>query len=107
MAYSRRKSPRKRSRKSISRRRSTKNPRKSTRKVRISISKPGSLSKYGYSMSKTAASRHKALSKAVKAYGYGSIMRKVNAIYVFNKKKHPDLARKASRDKSWLREKYF
>lgn len=92
MAYSRRKSPRKRSRKS---------------KVRISISKPGSLSKYGYNMSKTAASRRKALSKAVKVYGYGTVMRKVNALYVFNKKKHPGLARKASGDKSWLREKYF
>lgn len=84
-----------------------KSPQKSRRKkVRISITKPGSLSKYGYSMSKTAIARRRALSKAVKSYGYGTVMRKVNALYVFNKKKHPGIAKKATADKKWLREKY-
>lgn len=84
-----------------------KSVRKSRKKVRISITKPGSLSKYGYSMSKTAVARRRALAKAVKVYGYGTVMRKVNALYVFNKKKHPGIAKKATGDKKWLREKYY
>jgi hypothetical protein len=74
-------------------------------KVRIIVNK-GLLTKYGYSMSKTAAQRHYALSRAVSAYGYLPVMRKVNVLFVFNKNRHSNLAKVATSDKKWLMKTY-
>lgn len=69
----------------------------------IHILHPHSLSKYGYSLSKTSNKRRIALLKALHKFGYSSVMKKVNALYVFNKNLHPITAKKASSDKKWLK----
>jgi hypothetical protein len=80
----------------------SKSRRKSRSNVRIKITSPGSLTKYGYRMNKSAESRRRALRKAVRAYGYSKTMSKVNLLYIYNKNKNKSIARKASADKKWL-----
>lgn len=75
---------------------------KSKPKVRIKVKHPGSLDKYGYSLGKSDLSRHRALNKAVIAYGRTKTLRKVNLLYVYNKNKHPKIAAKARKDVRWL-----
>ena len=47
--------------------------------------KKGSLTKYGYHVSETTDNRHKALKKAFKEYGYSSLIKKLNAVRIYNK----------------------
>ncbi len=105
----------KRSRRSRRTRRSMKRSRRSRRsqhrsqhrsRVRIIVSKEHSLSKHGYSTTKSSSERHRSLSKAVKEYGYGPIMKKLNAVYVLNRNKNPKMADKMQSDKIWLRKTY-
>ena len=86
----------------------SKNRRSGRRKsrVRIPITGKGDLTSLGYRMNYSASARHKALSKAVRLYGYQSTMGKINALYVFNKNNHPSLSRIASADKKWLKENF-
>jgi hypothetical protein len=72
-----------------------------SRKVRILIKHEGDLSKLGYSMRKSTRSRHVSLKKAVKKYGRLSTSRKLNALAVFNKRRHPATARKARADRKF------
>ena len=67
----------------------------------------GELSKFGYSSSKVASERHKALSKAVKEYGYLSTFRKVNVLSTLNKNRNPVLAKKFKSDANWIRENHM
>jgi len=90
----------------MARKKSRRKSRKRRSPVRIVIKNKGSLTKLGYSMSKSSQSRHVALGKAVRKYGYRSVMGKVNALYVFNKNNNPSLAKKASSDKKWLKKTY-
>jgi hypothetical protein len=76
--------------------------RKAPRKVRILIKHEGDLSKLGYSLGKSARSRHASLKKAVKRYGRLSTSRKLNALAVFNKRRHPQTARKARADRKFV-----
>ena len=76
--------------------------RKAPRKVRILIKHEGDLSKLGYSLGKSARSRHASLKKAVKRYGRLSTSRKLNALAVFNKRRHPLTARKARADRKFV-----
>ena len=78
--------------------------RRKTRKVRIPIKHEGDLKKLGYSMGKSARSRHASLKKAVKRYGRLSTSRKLNALAVFNKRRHPLTARKARADRKFVME---
>jgi hypothetical protein len=73
-----------------------------TRKVRILIKNKGDLVKVGYSLGKSARSRHTSLKKAVKRYGRLSTSRKLNALAVFNKRRHPATARKARADRKFV-----
>ena len=73
-----------------------------TRKVRILIKHEGDLKKLGYSLGKSARSRHTSLKKAVKRYGRLSTSRKLNALAVFNKRRHPQTARKARADRKFV-----
>jgi hypothetical protein len=75
--------------------------RRHTRKVRIPMKKNGDLVKLGYSLSKTARSRHGAIKKAVKKFGRVTVSRKLNALAVFNKRRHPMTARKARADRKY------
>jgi hypothetical protein len=75
-----------------------------SRKPKIKITSPGSLQ--GYKLSQTALVRRKHLAKAVKKKGYSHVMKKVNALYIFNRKKYPTKGKKLSSDKVWLSKKY-
>ena len=71
-------------------------------KVRIPIKHTGDLKNLGYSMSKKARSRHGALKKAVKKFGRATVSRKLNALAIFNKRRHPLTARKAKMDRKYV-----
>lgn len=73
-----------------------------SRKRLITIKAPNSLKKYGYHVDNSALSRQRALAKAVLAYGYSSVMKKVNALYVFSMNRQPTNAKKYRTDKLWL-----
>jgi hypothetical protein len=89
-----------RSRKTLSSRRSGKS------RILIPVTHPGTLTGLGYSMSKSKYSRHRALNKALKLYGYAMLMRKLNILYTFNKKRNPKIAAIAEEDKKWLMKKH-
>lgn len=69
----------------------------------IKISHPGSLSKYGYALSKTASERDSALKKILKAYGYSTTIKKLNAIAVLFRNTQPAYTRKLERDMGYVR----
>jgi hypothetical protein len=63
----------------------------------------GTLTKFGYSMKNSQQSRHKSLKKAIKSVKPLSIYRRLNALYVLNKNKHPDNAKIFKDDAEWLK----
>ena len=63
----------------------------------------GTLSKFGYSMKNSQQSRHKSLKKAIKKGDPLSIYRRLNALYVLNKNKHPENAKIFKDDAEWLK----
>ncbi len=65
----------------------------------------GTLTKFGYSMKNSQQSRHKSLKKAIKSVKPLSIYRRLNALYVLNKYKHPDNAKIFKDDAEWLKTK--
>ena len=65
----------------------------------------GTLTKFGYSMKKSQQSRHKSLKKAIKSVKPLSIYRKLNALYVLNKNRHPNNAKVFKDDAEWLKTK--
>jgi len=76
--------------------------RRTRKSVRILIKHEGDLSKLGYSMGKSVRSRHASLKKAVKRYGRLATSRKLGALAVFNKRRHPGTARKARSDRKFV-----
>jgi hypothetical protein len=64
--------------------------------------KEGHLSSLGYSLRKSARSRHTALHKAVRKYGPLSTYRKLNALAVYTKRTSPLLSRKAKADRNYV-----
>lgn len=76
-------------------------------KNQIIITKKGDLEKFGYYLTEPKASvRREALAKAVKAYGYLSVMRKVNALAVLHRGVDEKYAKRAESDKNWLKKTY-
>lgn len=66
----------------------------------------GTLEKYGYTNlhSKTSQQRHKALDSAIKdGVKPLPLLRRVNALYVLNKNKDPELAKKLHSDVAYIR----
>ena len=63
----------------------------------------GTLSKFGYSMKNSQRMRHISLKKAIKSIKPLSIYRKLNALYVLNKNKHPYNAKLFKNDAEWLK----
>ena len=51
--------------------------------------KKGSLTKYGYSAKNNSTERHTAIKKAIKAYGYGEVIKKLNAVKLLSKNTNP------------------
>jgi hypothetical protein len=74
---------------------------KRTKRVLPSLKK-GSLTKYGYSVHNSAELRHKALKKALKEYGYSSLIKKLNAVKILTKNTHPSTSRIYGQDIKFL-----
>ena len=63
----------------------------------------GTLSNFGYSMKKSQVIRHKSLKKAIQSVNPLSIYRRLNALYVLNKNKHPENAKIFKDDAEWVK----
>ena len=74
--------------------------------VRIGPLKSGELKKYGYSLKSRATMRHSALKKSVKAYGRGTLIKKLNVLSVLHKNTHPVYSHKARNDMKYV-QKHF
>ena len=66
----------------------------------------GSLGSFGYHATLPPAPRRRALLKAARFWGLIYVIRKLNAVYVFNKYRRPDLATIFKDDRDYLRGKY-
>lgn len=79
-------------------------PTRRNKSRRIGTLKKGLLIKYGYHnvTQLTLQERHQALTKAIKAYGTLSVSRKLNAVYVYNRKTNPSHARIFKADRDWV-----
>jgi len=64
--------------------------------------KKGSLTKYGYHISDSTENRHKALKKAFREYGYSTLIKKLNAVRLYNKSK-PSVYDKYTLDMKYVR----
>ena len=74
---------------------------KKTRRVLPSLKK-GSLTRYGYNVHETKEMRHKALKKALKIYGYASLVRKLNAVKLLTKNTSPSNSKIYGQDINYL-----
>ena len=100
------KSPKKQSKRK-SRRSKSRKQSKSKSRVRIGPLRKGTLRKHGYSTSRTVASRHNALSKAVRSEGALPIFRKLNAVATLNKNRSPATSKKFLADRNWVKRTYM
>lgn len=66
---------------------------------------PGKLTKYGYSTSKSAKERRRALKKAINAYGSTAVWRMLNAQVIFRKRTDGN-KKKFEADRDWVKEQY-
>jgi Family of unknown function (DUF5771) len=75
------------------------------RKGRIGTLKKGLLIKFGYQnvTQLSQQQRHEALTKAIRAYGPLSVFRKLNAVYVYNRKTNPSHSKIFKTDRDWVR----
>jgi hypothetical protein len=64
--------------------------------------KTGSLTKYGYHIHDTKSIRHKALKKALKAYGFATLIRKLNAVRVLSRNTAPLNSKKYTDDIKYI-----
>ena len=62
--------------------------------------KTGTLTDLGYKTTSSAASRHAALDKAVRKYGKGTVVKKLNAVSILNK--HRPVGEIFARDKRYV-----
>jgi hypothetical protein len=74
--------------------------------VRIGPLKSGELTKYGYSLKSLATKRRSALKRSVKAYGRGTLIKKLNVLSVLHKNRYPVYSRKARYDMKYV-QKHF
>lgn len=63
----------------------------------------GSLTKHGYNLSKKYSSRRTSLKKAVREYGTSSVIKKLNILNVYNKRKSPEIVKKVQGDMKFVR----
>jgi len=64
----------------------------------------GTLSKFGYSMKNSQQSRRQSLKKAIKHVKPLAIYRRLIALYVLNKNKHPANAKVFKDDAEWMKQ---
>ena len=77
---------------------------KISRRVLPTLNK-GSLTKYGYSTKLSDVERQKALNKALKAYGYSSVVKKLNAVKLLTKNTDPKRSKIYSKDLKFVQKK--
>ena len=65
--------------------------------------KKGGLSKYGYSLKKSASQRRQSLKRSNKEFSKGTLIRKLNALSILQKNTNPVISRKAKHDMNWVR----
>jgi hypothetical protein len=70
------------------------------------IKHEGSLTRLGYHEHEPAKSRHRALGKSVRKFGYKKTTDKLIDLQVLNKNRNPEFSRVAKSDRSWLRTEY-
>ena len=73
----------------------------------IGTLRKGELSRVGYSSASSAMSRHRAIDRAVEAYGPLSTLRKLNAVAVYTKRTSPAKSRIFKSDVRYVQSKYF
>ena len=80
-------------------------PTRRSKKKGIGTLKKGLLIKFGYQnvTQLSLQERHEALKKAIRAYGPLSVFRKLNAVYVYNRKTNPSHSRIFKIDRDWTR----
>jgi hypothetical protein len=66
----------------------------------------GELSKHGYSMSASSATRRRALAKSVREDGYKTTVGRMIALQVLFKRTRPSYSAKAIADRRWLVSRY-
>jgi hypothetical protein len=78
-----------------------------TRKSLIGPLKKGLMTKMGYSVSARAATRRRAVDRAVRKYGKLSTLRKLNAVAVYTRRSSPVKSRKFKSDVKYVQKKYY
>ncbi len=76
--------------------------------ARIPLTK-GSLGAYGYShiTEMSSAARHRALASAIYDENPLSVFRKLNALFVMNRNRHPETAAVFESDRDWVKRTYM
>ncbi len=74
--------------------------------IKIGPLKSGELKKYGYSLKSRATMRHSALKKSVKAYGRGTLIKKLNALRVLHKNRYPIYSDAALNDMKYVQRNF-
>lgn len=69
--------------------------------------KRGDLKTLGYDPMASANVRHAAIERAVRRYGPGSTLRKLNAIATYTKRTVPSRSKTYRTDKNYVQKKYF
>jgi len=69
--------------------------------------KRGALSKYGYSTSKSAEARHRALAKAIRVYGARKVWRMLHAQVVLRKRIQRRVRKIFEADRDWVKRRYL
>ena len=65
--------------------------------------KGGSLTQYGYKVHESSSARHEALKKALEAYGYSRLIKKLNAVRLLNENAQPKNAKIYDSDMKYVR----
>lgn len=75
------------------------------RSVMIKLDNRGVLGSFGYKDVKklSIAARRAALHRAAKQLGWAYIVRRLNVLYIFNKRRHPDTAALFRADRDYAR----
>lgn len=63
---------------------------------------PGKLTSIGYNVNKSLLSRHRAVNKGVRKYGYSPMIKRLNAVSVLLKRTSPKKSEKFRNDMEYL-----
>jgi len=78
-----------------------------TRRNLIGPLHEGSLTKFGYHPTKSPATRHRAIRKAVQSYGPTSTFRKLNAVAVLTKRSSRGKSKTYKTDRNWVKRTFM